>query len=238
MSDTTSDDQITRVLDCTEKSEYEEMNNLVSELANQLQAIKVCAELIQEIPYSKNASSLMEYVLQIEESVSRCEGLLRKARDSQAVNDECRREKSLVTILMERVEALHMNTDHLLVDIKIETHESTILANDLLEYLLEMLLNLSLRQNHSGFKHIWIELTTNENVYELKISDNRNGIKDAVNRVLINPMYRLDEISHYISHEEIERYGWKIEAQDRIAGRPDLGSAFVLKLPKAEETIT
>ncbi|WP_292731456.1 ATP-binding protein [Methanoculleus sp.] len=117
---------------------------------------------------------------------------------------------------------------------------ATVLADDLLS---EVLVNLIGNAAKFGGPGVGITVRVEEQDGEVLVSveDTGPGIPDAIKSRLFGRLARGTQraagtgLGLYICRTLIERYGGRIRADDRVAGRPECGAAFRFSLRKAGE---
>nr|WP_303716850.1 sensor histidine kinase [Methanoculleus marisnigri] len=117
---------------------------------------------------------------------------------------------------------------------------ATVLADDLLS---EVLVNLIGNAAKFGGPGVGITVRVEEQDGEVLVSveDTGPGIPDAIKSRLFGRLARGTQraagtgLGLYICRMLIERYGGRIWADDRVAGRPECGAAFRFSLRKAGE---
>ena len=136
----------------------------------------------------------------------------------------------LSEVIHEKVQVLKRIYD---VSIHVEGFEEEILvkADSLLGELIWNLIENAVRHNPMSSKEIWITGERQEAMFSIHISDNGPGISDNRKKTIFDRTRRGGGgIGLTLVSQMARKYGGKIEVKDRIEGKPNLGSEFILTL--------
>jgi signal transduction histidine kinase len=155
---------------------------------------------------------------------------LREARESGA---------TLTRVDLDRIIRTQV-ANHPAIRIRYGGQPVAVLADDLLS---EVFTNLLGNAEKFGGQDVEITIRVEEQDGEVLVSveDDGPGIPDAMKSSLFGRFQRGEGaltgagLGLYICRMLIERYGGRIRADDRVAGRPEYGTAIHFSLPKAPE---
>ncbi|MCK9307646.1 MAG: HAMP domain-containing histidine kinase [Methanoculleus sp.] len=155
---------------------------------------------------------------------------LREARESGA---------ALTRVDLDRIIQTQV-ANHPAIRIRYEGKPVAVLADDLLS---EVFTNLLGNAEKFGGQDVEITIRVEERDGEVLVSveDDGPGIPDAMKNSLFGRFQRGEGaltgagLGLYICRMLIERYSGRIRADDRVAGRPEYGTAIHFSLPKAPE---
>ncbi|WP_366898130.1 ATP-binding protein [Methanocalculus sp.] len=127
------------------------------------------------------------------------------------------------------------------VDIRFTPSGAVVYADELLSGIFFNLFSNAMKYGGSG-SMIGVSVREEEDEVIVTIEDNGPGISDADKEQLFTRNLRIGSkkkglgIGLYICMTLAERYGGSIRVTDRIAGRQEEGSAFILTLRRARDT--
>ncbi|MHA1770312.1 MAG: PAS domain S-box protein [Candidatus Thorarchaeota archaeon] len=223
------------VTDITELKEHESalkfyINLLTHDIPNQLQVVLTAAGLLDaELP----SSYIDEARVTITEAIERCNRLIVKVKRAAKMRDLPIREIDISQVLKEKirvVERVYQAKVHL------DSFEDSIrvLANTLLGELIWNLLENAACHNPKTDRHIWIRGQVVNEYFSISIEDNGPGISDAKKEILFDSTRRTGGVGLTLVDRMVRECGGWIEVHDRVEGRPDQGSKFIMYLPLAE----
>ncbi|KUL00530.1 MAG: Multi-sensor signal transduction histidine kinase [Methanomicrobiales archaeon 53_19] len=127
------------------------------------------------------------------------------------------------------------------VDIRFEPSGAVVYADELLSGIFLNLFSNSVKYGGADTR-IGVSVREEEDEVIVTIEDNGPGISDTEKEQLFTRNLRIGSqkkglgIGLYICMTLAERYGGSIRVTDRIAGRQEEGSRFILALPRARDT--
>ncbi len=226
---------ISVITDITELKDHENalkfyISLLTHDIPNQLQVVLTAAGLIDtDLP----PSYVEEARVTITEAVERCNRLIVKVRRAAKMRDLPIREMNLSEVLREKIRAVERVYQ---AKVHLDNFDESVMirANTLLGELLWNLLENAARHNPKPNRHIWVRGKPENEYFSISIEDNGPGISDAKKEILFDVTRRTGGVGLTLVDRMIKECGGWIEVHDRVEGRPDQGSKFILYFPLAE----
>ncbi|MFW9800622.1 MAG: sensor histidine kinase, partial [Candidatus Thorarchaeota archaeon] len=231
--DITEQRWVERQLETESKRARLYLDVLSHDMANQLQVISGCIELIKEACIIPGMSEFAgRIVSQAAEALLKCRNLISKARSTEQLAIVPLVERSLPRVLLDCIEQLGERHESFVVEIVSMLEEALVLADRFLEDLFSNLLDNAIEHNKGEFKHVWVGLRRVGDEYVVCFGDNGPGIDDTSKTDIFDPSQRLGGLGMHFSAEIVEKYGGDIEVRDRVLHKPDEGVKFLVRLPK------
>ncbi|MHA2353142.1 MAG: PAS domain-containing protein, partial [Candidatus Thorarchaeota archaeon] len=153
---------------------------LAHDVANQLQIIWSCTELINGIPLlPESHEKLSSFLNHIEESVKNCRSMILRAKSTEQLPLTPLLERDLKKVIYECIEIVSEKLDEFNAIIAIDVSEAHVLADKFLEQLLECLIENAVMHNSKDTKNVWIKLKQVGMTYELRAADNAQRSQDS-----------------------------------------------------------
>jgi PAS domain S-box-containing protein len=200
---------------------------LTHDISNQLQVIITSAGLLDANLPDSYIDDARQDIL---DSVDRCNRLITKLKRAGQLRFLPSVDIDLTKALLEKLQVLKRIYD---VELIMEDFEEEILvrADTLLGELIWNLLENSVRHNPIPSKKIWVTGEKTEKTFSLHIADNGPGISDIRKRTIFDRTRRGGGgIGLTLVSQMVRKYGGKIEVEDRVEGKSNLGTKFILTL--------
>ena len=200
---------------------------LTHDIANQLQVIITSAGLLDadlRETYSEEARK------DILDSVERCNRLITKLKRASQLRFLPPMDIDLTDVIREKMQILKRIYD---VNIHVEGFEDKILvkADTLLGELIWNLIENAVRHNPMLSKEVWITGERLDTMFSIHVADNGPGISDNRKITIFDRTRRGGGgIGLTLVYQMAQKYSGKIEVRDRVQGKPNLGSEFILTL--------
>ena len=107
-------------------------------------------------------------------------------------------------------------------------------ADILLGEMIWNLLENAARHNPKEEKQVWVTCETKGDKCRLIIADDGPGLSDIRKKTLFTERKHGGGVGITLVSQMIRKYGGSIEVQDRVIGKPAMGSKFIVTLRKAE----
>ncbi|MFX1415945.1 MAG: ATP-binding protein, partial [Promethearchaeota archaeon] len=203
---------------------------LTHDTRNQLQAILLAAEAIQQENPSSQAQALLDSIV---DAVRACESLISKAQVTESfLNTE------LSAVPLDQVvdEAMRrLGETYADIEVEVENHiPGTVVYAD--RHLLHMLMNLlenAVVHNKKPPRKVWVFVGRSDGGATIRIADNGPGITDGKKEGLFDPDRRFGGVGVHQAQRICEKYGGRISVTDRVPGKPSRGAEFLVWLPTA-----
>jgi len=204
---------------------------LTHDTRNQLQAILLAAEAIQQENPSSQTQALLDSIV---DAVRTCESLISKAQVTESFLST---ELSAVPLDQVVEEAMKkLGESYADIEVEVENHiPGTKVYAD--RHLLHMLMNLlenAVVHNKTQPRKVWVVVGRSNGGATIRISDNGPGISDGKKEGLFDPDRRFGGVGVHQAQRICEKYGGRISVADRVPGEPSLGAEFLVWLPTAD----
>lgn len=200
------------------------------DIRNQLQAIKIGAELLSQAPDRDRSPAILE---EIAGAVERCDELITAVHGTRDLLQTPLKMVSLCNVLIDCVQDFQEQQNGVIIEIDCRVSEAKVRADKYISLLLMNILENAVRHSEDEDTHIWVKLDSHEDKYEIAISDDGPGISDEVKKFLFDPNRRFGGVGIHQACQIAEKYGGHIEVADRIEGEPRSGAEFRVWLPRA-----
>ncbi|MHA1959368.1 MAG: PAS domain S-box protein [Candidatus Thorarchaeota archaeon] len=224
------------ITDISELKETEEtvqfyLDLLTHDVANQLQVIMTSSGLLDnDLP---NAY-IMDAQGDILDAVERCNRLITKVKRAGQLRKIPLESVNLAAVLrekaavLERVYGASVHVDKM--DESARVH-----ADVLLGELLWNLLENAARHNPKTDRQVWVTGKREAGMFKLSIADNGPGISRKRRKTLFDRTKRQGGVGLTLILQMARKYGGRIELEDRVKGKPNLGTKFVLWLHESPD---
>jgi K+-sensing histidine kinase KdpD len=222
----------------TEISEQKEAEDAVQfyldllshDIANQLQVIMTSSGLLEEeVP----ASYIDDARKDILDAVERCNRLITKVKRAAQIRFIPLSRIGVVPVLKEKIKVLE-RVYGAKVHIQGLKNSFPVEADILLGEMIWNLLENAARHNPKEEKQVWVTCETKGDKCRLIIADDGPGLSDIRKKTLFTERKHGGGVGITLVSQMIRKYGGSIEVQDRIIGKPAMGSKFIVTLRKAE----
>lgn len=205
---------------------------LAHDMANQLQALSINIELINQKIREFENRGLLEIVNDVKNMVIRSSAIISKARGSEQLRWAPLVTRCLRRAIIEASDIVSELHEGYIVHILFEVESAYVLADRFLEQLFVNLIENAIIHNTHRDKEVWIKLTPVEDKYEVSITDNGPGISPDVIEKLFNPNHRVGGLGLHFSKEIVNKYSGWIKARHRVPGNYREGTEFLVVLPR------
>jgi len=203
---------------------------LSHDIANQLQVIMTSTGLLEEEVPSSYIDDARTDIL---DAVERCNRLITKVKRAAQIRYIPLSRIDAIPVLKEKIKVLE------------RVYGAKVHVQGLKKYLLveadvllgEMIWNLlenAVRHNPKEAKQVWVSCETNADTCTIVIADDGPGLSDLRKKNLFTERKHGGGVGITLVTQMIRKYGGSIEVQDRVIGKPALGSKFIVTLRKAE----
>lgn len=203
---------------------------LSHDIANQLQVIMTSTGLLEEEVPPSYIDDARKDIL---DAVERCNRLITKVKRAAQIRYIPLSRIDIVPVLKEKIKVLQRVYG---VEVHIQGIKKSIPveADVLIGELIWNLLENAARHNPKDEKHVWITCETKADLCYLIIADDGPGFSDMRKKTLFTARKYGGGVGITLVSQMIRKYGGLIEVQDRVIGKPALGSKFIVTLRKAE----
>lgn len=205
---------------------------LAHDMANQLQALSINIELINQKIREFDNRGLLEIVNDVKNMVIRSSAIISKARGSEQLRWAPLVTRCLRRAIIEASEIVSELHEGYIVHIMFGVENAYVLADRFLEQLFVNLIENAIIHNTHRNKEVWIKLTATEDKFEVSIADNGPGISPDVIEKLFNPDHRVGGLGLHFSKEIVSKYNGGIHAQNRVPDHHREGTEFLVVLPR------
>ncbi len=199
------------------------------DITNQLQVIMTSTGLLEEeVP----PSYIIDARKDILDAVERCNRLITKVKRAAQIRYIPLSRIDAIPILTEKIKVLERVYS---AQVHVQGLKKNLLveADVLLGELLWNLLENAARHNPKERKQVWIECKEKADSYNIIIADDGPGLSDLRKSTLFKERKHGGGVGIALVSQMIRKYGGSIEVQDRVNGKPALGSKFIVSLKKA-----
>jgi PAS domain S-box-containing protein len=203
---------------------------LSHDIANQLQVIMTSSGLLEEeVP----ASYIDDARKDILDAVERCNRLITKVKRAAQIRYIPISRIDAVPVMKEKIKVLE-RVYGAKVNIQGLKNSFPVEADILLGEMIWNLLENAARHNPKDEKQIWVTCETKGDKCRLIIADDGPGFSDIRKKTLFTERKHGGGVGITLVSQMIRKYGGSIEVQDRVIGKPAMGSKFIVTLRKAE----
>jgi signal transduction histidine kinase len=201
---------------------------MAHDIGNQLQALKISAELLQTMNRGELGSTVLESVFL---SVARCESIISRARDIERLLSLPLEMIDPAKVLLHCVHRAEVELD----DAELETHiddiETPVMADEFLERLFWILIENAYVHNPGTDRRIWLNLTSESGGYTISVGDNGPGIPNGMKKTLFDPTRRPGGVGLHLARHIVNKYGGRLTFGDRVEGSRKQGAEFRIWMP-------
>ena len=201
---------------------------MTHDIGNQLQALKLAAELLQTTNTGWPGAKILESVSL---SVERCEGIISKARDIERLMSLPLERVDLAEALLHCVRRAEAELEGAEMETQVEDTETVVMADEFLERLLWIMVENAYVHNPREDRCIWLDLRSESSGYTVSVADNGPGIANGLKRTLFDPTRRPGGVGLHLARHIVDKYGGRLAFGDRIEGSPEQGALFRIWLP-------
>ncbi|MFX1482310.1 MAG: PAS domain S-box protein [Promethearchaeota archaeon] len=203
---------------------------LSHDIANQLQVIMTSSGMLgEDVP----PSYVDEARKDILDAVERCNRLITKVKRAAQIRHIPLSQIDAVPVLKEKVKILERVYG---ADIQVEglKGKEFVEADVLLGEMIWNLLENAARHNPKEDKNVWITCKTINQSFQLSIADDGPGLSDVRKKLLFAERKHGGGVGLTLVNQMIRKYGGTIEVMDRVEGKPEMGSKFIVTLRLAK----
>jgi signal transduction histidine kinase len=143
------------------------------------------------------------------------------------------RNRDLVQAVKRVVKQMNSKQPELDITMSVGLIEAPVRADDLLEHLVSNLLENAYEHNPSEERHAWVTVMPASTGYELRVADNGPGIPEDIRVGLLQSSRRRAGLGLHMSWHIAQKYGGKLQIEDRVSGDPAQGAEVVVWIPAA-----
>ncbi len=219
------------VTDITDLKEFQDttqfyLDLLTHDIANQLQIILTASGMLDsDIP----PSLIPDVQKNIMDAVQLCNRLITKVKRASQIRDIPMEVIDLTQILNEKI-AVVKRIFGATIHMKKQTEPIYVNADMLFGELIWNLLENAASHNPKKDKHIWVSFKRKSAMIGISIADNGPGISPSKKKVIFDKKRRFGGVGLTLVSQIAKKYGGRLEVENRIADRPDLGTKFTLWL--------
>ncbi|MHA2213660.1 MAG: PAS domain S-box protein [Candidatus Thorarchaeota archaeon] len=168
--------------------------------------------------------------------------LLRVQRASRLIGEVQETEQLLTVPLVEKRLDTALRSCTLAIEGRSDTEfeswiavdNALIQADEFLELLLSNILINAVEHNKDAeTKKVWVTLESTEEHYVVSIADNGPGLSRTRKEELFDMARRFGGVGLHQASQIAEKYGGRIEVEDRVSGKPGEGAKFKVWIPRA-----
>jgi len=203
---------------------------LSHDIANQLQVIMTSTGLLEEeVP----ASYIDDARVDILDAVERCNRLITKVKRAAQIRHIPLSRIDAVPVLKEKIKVLervynaNVHVEGLKKSVPVE-------ADVLLGEMIWNLFENAARHNPKDEKNVWISCEAKNGNCQFVIADDGPGLSDMRKKTLFTERKHGGGVGLTLVSQMIRKYGGTIEVQDRVIGKPALGSKIIVTLRAAK----
>ena len=172
---------------------------------------------------------------QIVSSVERCQSMISKVKVTEPLMSVPLRIRKLSTTIESVVESQKSQHRDVKFELSLKADNTLIDADQFLEQLLSNLIENAIEHNPREERVVWVSLKESGDGYEIAIGDNGHGISGSLKKAIFDVSRRYGGVGLHQSKQICDKYGGRIDARDRVRGKPTKGAEFVVWLPKTRE---
>jgi PAS domain S-box-containing protein len=203
---------------------------LSHDIANQLQVIMTSTGLLEEeVP----PSYIDDARADILDAVERCNRLITKVKRAAQIRHIPLSRIDAIPVLKEKIKVLE-RVYNAKVHAKGLRKSFSVEADVLLGEMIWNLLENAARHNPKDEKQVWITCETKDSNCQLTIADDGPGLSDMRKKTLFSERKHGGGVGLTLVSQMIRKYGGTIEVQDRVMGKPAMGSKIVVTLKVAK----
>ena len=223
------------ITEITAQKEAEEtvqfyLDLLSHDIANQLQVIMTSSGLLEEEVPPSYIDDARKDIL---DAVERCNRLITKVKRAAQIRFIPLSRIDVIPVLKEKIKVLE-RVYGAKVHIKGLKKSSPVEADVLLGEMIWNLLENAARHNPKEEKQVWVTCEEKEETCSLIIADDGPGLSDMRKKTIFTERKHGGGVGIALVSQMIRKYGGAIEVQDRVIGKPAMGSKFVVTLRKAK----
>lgn len=203
---------------------------LSHDIANQLQVIMTSSGLLEEEVPPSYIDDAQKDIL---DAVERCNRLITKVKRAAQIRHIPLSRIDVMPVLKEKINVLK-RVYSANVHIKGMKKSFHVEADVLLGEMIWNLLENAARHNPKDEKQVWVTCETKTDTCDLVIADDGPGLSDMRKKTLFTERKHGGGVGITLVSQMIRKYGGSIEVQDRVIGKPSMGSKFIVTLKKAE----
>lgn len=150
----------------------------------------------------------------------------------------------IITSCLNNIKVKYKDAVELDINNQIDAQELNVAGNELIETAIYNILNNAVKHNQSNKVKITIRHSQSNypGYYKFEFLDNGDGVPDSHKRTIFNKMERVNSGSNSegfglgltLVKNIIEKFQGKIWVEDRVIGKPELGSNFIVLLKKSD----
>jgi PAS domain S-box-containing protein len=223
------------VTEITAQKEVEEtvqfyLDLLSHDIANQLQVIMTSTGLLEEeVP----PSYIDDARTDILDAVERCNRLITKVKRAAQIRYIPLSRIDAIPVLKEKIKVLE-RVYGAKVHVKGLKKNFLVEADVLLGEMIWNLLENAARHNPKDEKQVWVTCEAKNDYCHLVIADDGSGLSDMRKKTLFTERKHGGGVGITLVSQMIRKYGGHIEVQDRVIGKPAMGSKFLVTLRAAK----
>lgn len=203
---------------------------LSHDIANQLQVIMTSTGLLEEEVPPSYIDDARKDIL---DAVERCNRLITKVKRAAQIRFIPLSKIDAIPVLKEKIKVLE-RVYGAKVHVKGLKKSFSVEADVLLGEMIWNLLENAARHNPKDEKQVWVTCEAKKESCSLIIADDGPGLSDMRKKTLFTERKHGGGVGIALVSQMIRKYGGTIEVQDRVIGKPAMGSKFIVSLRKAK----
>lgn len=203
---------------------------LMHDVGNQMQLILAGGDFLARDSTPDEIARAKQYVL---DGAHRCLTLIGKVRKAEETKADPVIATDLVSVLEGEIDLLQSQYS-ITPSLKGIPKKIQVFADGALSQLLWNLLENSVRHNKSKNPEIWIQGRVKHESFTLSIADNGPGLSLAKKQALFDSDRRYGGVGLHLVSRLADKYGAKLDVQDRIRGQPEKGLEVSVEFRLAE----
>ncbi|MFW9982889.1 MAG: PAS domain S-box protein, partial [Candidatus Thorarchaeota archaeon] len=202
---------------------------LSHDIANQLQVIMTSSGMLEEEVPPSYINDARQDIL---DAVERCNRLITKVKRAAQIRNIPLSQIDAIPVIKEKIKILERVYGANVHSEGIK-NKFIVEADVLLGEMIWNLLENAARHNPKEDKQVWITCESTNNSCRLTIEDDGSGFSDMRKKLLFSERKHGGGVGLTLVNQMIRKYGGTIEVDDRVEGKPALGSKFIVTLKKA-----
>jgi PAS domain S-box-containing protein len=203
---------------------------LMHDVGNQMQLILAGGDFLARESSPDEIVRAKQYVL---DGAHRCLTLISKVRTAEETKADPVIATDLVKVLEGEIELL-VSQYSITPDLTGIPRKVKVFADGALSQLLWNLIENGVRHNKGETPQIWINGKISHESFKLSVADNGPGLNISKKRALFDAGRRYGGVGLHLVRRLAEKYGAKLNVQDRVKGQPEKGLVVSVEFRLAE----
>jgi PAS domain S-box-containing protein len=199
------------------------------DIRNYLQEIQLAAEIIE---IKSGDTVLREMASSICEAVRRSTKVIAESRTIEQLERVPLQERILDEVLHEVMKDSAILMDEVEASVSLHVTDVHVIADEYLEVMLSDLLTFAYRRSRKEMRRIWVDLTEQEGIYELCISDDGPALPRSVMEDPLDHRLRLEGVSLHLAQYIVRKYGGDLQLTQRDSDDEGRRTTIRATIPK------